>query len=297
MYKIENSTVFTLSAAHEPVLRVPEGTELIFSTLDCFSNQLTNEEQSIDRLDWSRINPATGPVYIEEARPGDILKISILDIKVADVGTMVAIPENGVLGKYVTEGQIKRIPVKDGSARFNETIMLPCTPMIGVIGVAPKGDAVPCGEPGCHGGNMDNSRISVGSTLYLPVFHSGALLSMGDVHACMGDGEIMVSGLEISSDITVRVEIIRGFEISNPMLEDADNCYTIASDEDLETAVETAVYDMAKVLMVKQDLSFNEAGMLLSAAGNLEFCQVVDPKRTVRMAVPKTIITSLFEAK
>lgn len=294
MYRLGDTAVFAMSAENSVVLEVEDKSTVVFETMDCFSNQLTSEEQKIETLDWSCINPATGPVYVRDAQPGDVLKISILDIKVAQYGTMVALPKNGVLGEYVQEGLIKRIEVKNGIAYFSREIQLPCMPMIGVIGVAPESGAIPCGEPGSHGGNMDNSKIAAGSVLYLPVFQPGALLAMGDVHACMGDGEIMVSGLEIPAEITVHIEVIKNVSIKNPMLESSHACYTIASHEDAEQAVKMAALDMANILMMKNQLSFNEAGMLLSAAGNLQFCQMVDPKRTVRMEVPKTILSSLF---
>lgn len=288
--RIEDRVIFAMSAVNEPVMRAASGTTMTFVTRDCFNNQLLGEGAVIDALDWDAINPATGPVYIEGAEPGDILKVTIEEIKVAEYGTMAAIPENGVLGDLVTKSVVKRIAVKDGVAEFSPEIQIPCRPMIGVIGVAPEEGEIPCGEPGSHGGNMDNTRIAAGATLYLPVFHEGALLAMGDVHACMGDGEIMVTGLEIPAEVTVTVEILKHATIENPMLEDEEFYYTIASDEDVEKAVFTAVHAMTEVVMERLGMSLEEAGMLLSAMGNLEFCQVVDPKRTVRMALKKSVL-------
>ena len=289
MTTIKNHAVFKMSAENKPALTITSGTTVVFETMDCFNNQITCEEQEVDSLDWNYINPATGPLFIEGAKAGDTLQIKIEDIEVASVGTMAAIPENGVLGTLFEKGSIKKIKVKNNIAYFNEKIKLTCSPMIGVIGVAPKEGEVPCGEPGSHGGNMDNARIKKGATLYLPVFHEGALLSIGDVHACMGDGEVMVTGLEIPARVTVRVELLKNKPIANPQLEDEDFYYTIASHEDLEQAVYIAVNDMVKVVMEIGNLSFNDAGMLLSAACDLQFCQVVDPKRTVRMALPKKL--------
>ncbi len=198
------------------------------------------------------------------------------------------------MGGQIKKSVLKQIPVKNNTAFFSQNIQIPCRPMIGVIGVAPKEGAVPCGEPGSHGGNMDNTKIAEGAVLYLPVFHEGALLAMGDVHACMGDGEIMVTGLEIPAEIQVKVEVLKGVYIENPMLEDSESCYTIASDQDIEKAVFTAVDAMAWVVEKKLGLSYEEAGILLSAMGNLQFCQVVDPKRTVRMEMKKAVLGSLF---
>jgi amidase len=294
VYKISGEGIFKMSADNPPVLRVPDKSTVVFETLDCFSNQLVEESRGMDTLNWERINPAAGPVYVEGAERGDALKITIQDIEMGAWGTMVALPGNGVLGSVVTESSVKRLPIRDGLVHFSDTLRLPAAPMIGVIGVAPAEGAVFCGEPGTHGGNMDNTRIAPGAVLYLPVFHPGALLAMGDVHALMGDGEIMVSGVEIPAKITVVLELIKQAGIEMPILEDARAWYTIASDADVERAVFEAVHGMAKILMKKLALTLNEAGMLLSAVGNLRFCQMVDPKRTVTMEVSKSILKGVL---
>ena len=290
---IKDQCIFTLGDNKENAVCVKQGEIIEFVTKDCFNNQITSEEYVLDKLDWDHINPATGPVYVEGAQAGDVLKVEILDIEMEEMGTMCALPENGVLGNIVTESTIKKIPVQDGYAIFNE-FKLPLNPMIGVIGVAPKGDAIPCGTPGRHGGNMDNTKIAKGSTLYLPVFHDGAYFGCGDVHACMGDGEIMVSGVEIPAKVSVRLSVIKGVTLDNPRLEDKDYIYTIASGENIEEAIYDATKAMCELLQKYLGYSLNEAGMLMSACGNLEICQVVDPERTVRMAIPKTICDKIL---
>ncbi|MDW7671995.1 MAG: acetamidase/formamidase family protein [Bacillota bacterium] len=285
--------VYAMDAAHPPVLRVPSGSEVIFETCDCFQNQIIRESQSVDNVNWNQINPATGPLYVEDAQPGDVLKVDILDITVASQGVMAAIPGAGLLGDQVTDSQIKVMPIKNGLARFNDTLSLPVTPTIGVIGVAPRTGAVPCGSPGIHGGNMDNKMTKAGSTLYLPVFAEGALLAVGDLHALIGDGEIMVTGLEIAGEVTVRVTVLKDRPQRNPMLENATHLYTVASHKDLMEAVKIATQDMHEWVMNHSGLTFNEAGMLLSAAGNAEICQVVDPLLTVRFGMQKDILKAL----
>ena len=285
---IKDMCMFALGDNKENAVKVQQGEILEFHTRDCFNNQIASEDYVMDVLDWDHINPATGPVYVEGAEKGDVLKVEILDIKLDDVGTMCCLPENGVLGADITENQVKKVPIKDGKAIFNQ-FELPLNPMIGVIGVAPENESVPCGTPGRHGGNMDNTKIAKGATLYLPVFHDGAYFGCGDVHVCMGDGEIMVSGIEIGAVVSVRLTVLKGVSIDNPRLEDAENIYTIASSEDIEKAIYTATKDMCGILQKNLGYTLNEAGMLMSAAGNLQFCQVVDPERTVRMAIPKTI--------
>ena len=245
-------------------------------------------------MNWDRINPATGPVYVQNAMAGDVLKVEILEITLDQQGVMCALPDNGVLGSLVKEESVKRIKVEEGKVHFNDKLVFDVTPMIGVIGVAPENGAINCGTPGCHGGNMDNKRIKEGASLYFPVFHDGALFSLGDVHAAMGDGEVMVSGVEISAEVKVRLSVMKGIRIETPMLENEEICGVIYSHEEIEKAVFHAVRIMNERVQEQLGLSFNEAGMLLSAVGDLRFCQVVDPERTVMMCVPRKMMKGLF---
>lgn len=291
---IENKKIFAFDAKNECVVEVEDGETLIFRTHDCFDDQLSEEGSTIGSLNWECINPATGPVYVKNALPGDVLKVEILEITLGKQGVMCTLPDNGVLGSLVKEESVKRLKVENGKVHFNEKIVFDISPMIGVIGVAPENGSVNCGTPGNHGGNMDNKRITEGATLYFPVFHKGAIFSLGDVHAAMGDGEIMVSGVEIAADVKVKLSVIKGSSIETPMLENEDSCGVIYSHEDIEKAVFHAVRIMNEIMQKKLGLSLNDAGMLISAVGDLKFCQVVDPERTVMMCVPKSILAQLF---
>lgn len=294
MKRIENSRIFTFDSKNKPVETVYDGETVLFRTHDCFDNQLDEEGSGIGCLNWDRINPATGSVYVENAKAGDVLKVDILEITLGKQGVMCAVPDNGVLGNLVKEESVLRMKVENGKVHFNDTVRFDVKPMIGVIGVAPKEGGISCGTPGNHGGNMDNTRITEGASLYLPVFHDGALFALGDVHAAMGDGEVMVSGVEIAADVKVRISVLKGIGIETPMLENRDMCGVIYSHENVEQAVFHAVRIANEIVQKKLGLSFNESGMLLSAVGDLKFCQMVDPERTVMMCVPKTILKSLF---
>ena len=291
---IENKRVFAFDSNNEPVAEVMDGETVIFRTHDCFDNQLSEEGTCIGALNWDLINPATGPVYVQNAMAGDVLKVEILEITLDQQGVMCALPENGVLGSLVKEESVKRIKVEEGKVHFNDKLVFDVAPMIGVIGVAPENGAINCGTPGCHGGNMDNKRIKEGASLYFPVFHDGALFSLGDVHAAMGDGEVMVSGVEISAEVKVRLSVMKGIRIETPMLENEEICGVIYSHEEIEKAIFHAVRIMNERVQEQLGLSFNEAGMLLSAVGDLRFCQVVDPERTVMMCVPRKMMKGLF---
>lgn len=285
-----DNQVFSMDRKHPPCAEAHPGDMVCFVVTDAFGGQVTSPEQTLDRLDWARVNPATGPLFIHGAEPGDTLKVEIIKIDTAEQGVMAAIPGAGLFAEVVTTPEVKIISFRDGKALFSAKIELPLKPMIGVIGVAPRGEGIPCGVPGTHGGNMDNARITAGTTLYLPVFVPGALLAMGDLHAVMGDGEVMVTGVECSGEITVRVVVEKGRTITNPQHEDDTYYYTIASDLDLLAATKQAALDMCHLVMKRRGLSFNEAGMLISAAGHAQICQVVDPKLTARFALPKHLL-------
>lgn len=282
--------VYAMDKDNPPALTVPSGSSLIFETCDCFHGQIQSEAQTIDSLNWDRINPATGPVFIEGAEPGDSLKVTIRKIEFTGNGIMAAIPDVGIFGDEIAQSGIKILRVQEHGIDFANDVILPVRPMIGVIGTAPATDAIPCGTPGSHGGNMDCTKIAPGSTLYLPVFHTGGLLSMGDAHACMGDGEIMGTGVEIPARIYVDVKVEKQLSISDPLLETDAMVYSIASCDTLEAASKKAAENIRNMVIQKLDMDKNTVGMLLSAIGNVEVCQIVDPKVTVRYGVPKTFV-------
>ncbi len=162
-------SVYSFSKDHPPVMTVASPSRITIETYDCFTNQL-NSVESFSTIDWEKINPATGPIYIENAEPGDILKVVIEEIEVDRQGILATGPQIGVLGHRLEKLTAKAVPIEEGKAIFNEQIRFPLQPMIGVIGVAPAGEPVPCGTPGPHGGNLDSKLIREGATLLLPRF-------------------------------------------------------------------------------------------------------------------------------
>lgn len=286
----QDQRIFSMDKMNAPCETANSGDTVVFAMTDAFGGQVTRPDQTLDSLDWERVNPATGPLFVADASPGDTLRVDILDIKTADVGVMAVIPGAGLFADVVTVPEVKIVPLVNGKALFAEGIELDLKPMVGVIGVAPAGEGIPCGIPGCHGGNMDNARIVAGTTLYLPVFVPGAMLAMGDLHAVMGDGEVMVTGVECAGEVTVKLEVLKGHTITNPQHEDVEYYYTIASHDDLLEATRQAAGDMRDLVSQQLGLSMNEAGMLISAAGHAQICQVVDPKLTARFAFPKNLL-------
>ncbi|GIN39989.1 acetamidase/formamidase family protein [Heyndrickxia oleronia] len=289
----KKSYIYEMSAKHEPVLKVQSGETVEIETYDCFLNQIQSEDTPYNSIDWSQINPATGPIYIDNAEPGDILKVSIDRIQLDEKGVMATGPDLGVMGHRINDFTIKIVPIENNEAVFNEQIALPLNPMIGVIGVAPNEGEISCGTPGDHGGNMDTTLIAEGATLYFPVFHKGALFSLGDVHAAMGDGEVCVSGIEIPAKVTVTLEVIKGQSLSVPVVETSDSFAFLVSKESLDEAADIAVEKMVDYLLERTDYSVEELTMLLSAAGHVQVSQIVDPLKTARCLLSKSVLQKL----
>lgn len=276
-YIKKEQSSFDFSKDNSPVLKITSGEQVTFQTYDCFSNQIQSESDLVTSVDFSKVNPATGPVYVEGALPGDVLKIEIGQITVREWGVISTLPEMGVLW-HRAETKTKIVPVENSSiAHFNERIHFPVNPMIGVIGVAPAGEAVPCGLPGDHGGNIDNHVITNGSVVYLPVYVEGALFALGDVHASMGDGEIGGTGIEIAGEVQTRISVLKGKTIPRPIVETDDSFYTVASNEDTQRAIQMACEDMQDLLVEKWDLSQTDAYLLMSVAGDVQMCQCCKP--------------------
>ncbi|MFE8696002.1 acetamidase/formamidase family protein [Cytobacillus sp. FJAT-53684] len=284
--------IYDFNKTHKPVKTVASGTTIEIETYDCFQNQIQSADTVVAEIDWDQINPATGPIFVEGAEPGDVLKVQIEKIAIQDQGVMVVGPNLGVMGHRIEEMEAKIIPIRDGKALFNE-IEIPLNPMIGVIGVAPSAEGVNCGTPGAHGGNMDNKMVTEGATLYFPVFVEGALFGLGDFHAAMGDGEVSVSGIEIPGKATVTLEVLKDVKLNHPMLETDEVVTQIVSAETLDEACKIATEEMIDRIVEKTGRPLSEVTMLMSAAGQVEVCQIVDPLMTARMVVPKWLLKQL----
>jgi len=282
-----DSRFYAFSANIAPALTVHAGEELTIEAQDCFSNQIQSEDQLFGAVDWGRVNPATGPVFVEGAEPGDTLVAHVLEIKPANQGVMVAVPDLGALGHLISEPQTRVVPLREGQALFSERVQIPLDPMVGVIGTAPQDGEILNGAPGPHGGNMDCTLIGEGSRVYLPVEVPGALFGLGDLHAVMGDGEIVVCGIEMAGWVTVQFEVLKGRFLPLPLVENDHLVATIHSHEDLDLAAQGSIEGMARLLTERVGLPLHEAGMLMSALGQLRVCQVVDPLKTCRMEFPK----------
>lgn len=281
---------FAFSPDVASVMRAAQGEEIVIETHDCFSGQLKTSADTLETLDWSITNPATGPVWIEGAMPGDVLRVDLLEVKATGPSVMVTVPGVGGMGEMITEMETTILRHTDDTVVFKELVEVKQKPMLGVIGVAPASGEIPNSTPGGHGGNMDCTLITTGASLYLTVGVEGALFGCGDMHAVMGDGEVVICGAETPGVVRLTAQVVPIPGLPTPFVENEEIVAVIASAETVDEAYKDALARMLGFLSDVAGMPLNDAAMLMSLVGNLKFCQVVDPLMTVRFEFPKSVL-------
>ena len=240
----------------------------------------------------------TGPVYVEGARPGDMLEVRILDVEFrVPYGVNSTGPGSGVLPDLLARPALKtiKLDLKRRVALFSGDVEAPLAPFMGIMAVAPPPALarVSTKPPGAFGGNMDFKHLIAGATLYLPVFNEGALFYTGDGHALQGDGEVDGTAIEIS--LTPKLQFIVhksvGEAMKWPRAEDATHYYAMGMDTDLDQALKNAVQETVDVLRQKVGLSASDAYALASLAVDFRVGEAVNIVKMVYGTIPKKIFT------
>ncbi|KTD00786.1 acetamidase/formamidase family protein [Fluoribacter gormanii] len=265
----------------------------------------------------------TGPVYIEEAEPGDVLEIRVLDIKLNDFGYNFLSPTQGILSEF-TKPRIMyfKYNKEKNSTEFTKGICLRLKPFPGVIAVAPPrdwpdgwpvnlethmGQPVP-GQfnsvpPGPFGGNLDQPSLQAGSILYLPVFQKGALVWTGDSHAMQSNGEIDVTALETSYEgITLQFIVRKDLKAEGvfdktkrngsnlftwPIVENAEEWIIMGLHENLFEAMQLASRNAIDFLVRTQGFTPQESYQFLSMVGDFNIPEAVNVIKNVAVHIPK----------
>ena len=282
-----------MSGDNPPHLRVAPGEAFVVETEDCYSGNLRVPEDRFTKEMWDTVNPATGPVFIENAEPGDVLRIDIEQIEIADHAVMCVEHGSGALGEQIEGIETSILPIRDGKLIVNDALSVPVHPMIGVIGLASTGAPVLTGTPSEHGGNMDCKEIAAGSSVYLPVSVPGALLALGDLHAVMGDGEVCICGAEVPGCVTLEAHPLKDCPLPTPCVETGDHLLLIASAKTLDECERMVLAKAHRLLTDVVGLGANEAARIMSLLGELGICQVVDPLKTMKFLLPKRALATL----
>src|SRR5438477_3378068 len=275
----------------EPVLEVDPGETVTFETNDCFTGQITSEDDLVTGIDFERVNSATGPVAVRGAEPGDSLIAEILDVRPIEVGFACLIPGFGQLIEQVEAPVTRMFRVEDGWIEMNERVRFPAKPMVGVVGVATEGDTLTNGLAGRHGGNLDDHLHGEGARIYFPVRQEGGLFAVGDMHASMGDGEICFTGVEIAGEVDIRFELLKGKQATWPVTELADRWLPHATATEYPEALALVAEEAARLLVDEHGFTREDAFIFLSVAcdaGVAQACKPCEGFGTIaRFSIPK----------
>jgi amidase len=289
------------SAANPPALKIFPGDTVRTRTYDASGRD--NDRRTPGG------NLETGPFYIEGALPGDTLVVKLNRVRVnrdsARQGTRIngrtvtpayvagAVPDTRVDGEWKLDRE-KGIAMLAHPTPLMKNLTVPILPMLGCIATAPQGAQAYRGtDLGLFGGNMDYNYMGEGVTLYLPVFHPGALLTMGDAHAAMGDGEVTGSALETSVDVTFTVDVIPGFASAGPRLENADYVMAMGVAGSVPDSIQVATTQLIEWLKRDYKLNDSEVAVLLGAVLKYDITEMVDPQFNVVAKVPKSALKAL----
>ncbi|MFT8245926.1 acetamidase/formamidase family protein [Roseomonas sp. BN140053] len=292
--------------ANPPALRVAPGESVVFETVDSSGGQLspTSTLDTLRALDFSRVNPVTGPVHVDGAEPGDALAVHIEHFAPSGWGWTANIPGFGLLADQFPDPALHLWQYDAGTlapAAFGRLARVPLKPFAGTIGLAPA-------EPGPHsvvpprrvGGNLDIRDLGAGTTLILPVEVAGALFSVGDTHAAQGDGEVCGTAIESPMTVALRFELLKGaaprfprLELPGPVTRHLDSRgydVTTGIGPDLHGCARDAVSGMIELLVARHGMQPVEAYMLCSVAGDLRVSEIVDvPNMVVSLYLPRVL--------
>jgi len=298
---------------NEPAFKVKPGDTVKTITVDArgfdeHGKPLPEEmKQRSEGVTYHEGNPLTGPFFVEGAEPGDALSIEIERIRINRETAWSGIrPHFGSLTEEVPGRRLLlneplpelRFTWKLDLERNIGVLELPRSkvgrvevqlhPFLGSIGVAPPhGRVEPSLTPGEYGGNMDCVETKEGTTLYLPVFVRGAYLAFGDVHAAQGDGELCGTALEVSAEVTVKIDVVKGWRIGWPRMEDGEHIMVAGSSRPLMEAYKIAHFEMIEWLVSDYGFERWEALQVLTQVGRCRVGNVVDPNYTVVAKFPK----------
>jgi acetamidase/formamidase len=288
-------------------LHVAAGESVEFDVIDASGAQLSMASTAADipRVDFGKVNPVAGPIYIDGAAPGDVLKVTLLSFKPSGWGWTANIPGFGLLAEDFPEAVLhlwKYDAITMAPALFGNWGRVPLKPFTGTIGVAPA-------EPGLHsvvpprrvGGNMDVRDLGTGTSLYLPVEVAGALFSVGDTHAAQGDGEVCGTAIESPMQVALAFDLIKQtpltfprFTTDGPVTRHLDSSgyeVTTGIGPDLMEAARSALKGMIDLLCRRTGMPAVDAYMLCSVCGDLRISEIVDaPNWTVSFYFPLIVL-------
>jgi acetamidase/formamidase len=288
----------------EPALEVESGETVLLHVRDASDEQIDagSDAGDVEKLDFTHVNPVSGPIFVKGAQPGDTLAVELLEFQPQRWGWTAIIPGFGLLQDEYPDPWLRISEVEPDASRvrFSERVTLPFRPFPGTIGVAPaERGAHSIVPPSRWGGNLDTKHLTPGTTLFLPVGVEGALFSLGDTHAAQGDGEVCGTAIETAMDVVLRLTVRNDLRVHAPQLDipagafaQEPTSYHVCTGvaPDLMQATRDAVHATIEWLADTYALDREEGYALTSVACDLRIHEVVDaPNWVVGCFIPESI--------
>ena len=281
--------IYFLDPEGEPAITIDSGEELMVETWDAFEG-LRDPVQ----LDARALKgPATGPIYVNGAEPGDALNVEFLKITPKEGPAHMVMPGRGFLEEEFTEGYPTVMTIEEGQLVLPSGIRLNMMPSMGLVATTPTYVQNTASDSGPYGGDIDMKELVEGSTIFMPVFVDGGLLALGDCHAVVGDGAVAGTGAECSSDTHIRVTIEKGMNIASPRALTPEHFVVLSYGEDLAPAMKQAVRDMVEFLVQEKGLAPYDAYTLCSLAGDVRVSRTFRPISPVKMMLSRQALEQL----
>ena len=270
---------YEYSRFFKPVATVKLGEDILIETEDAFNGNLKTPEDVIKLIDLKALppNPVTGPIYIERSRPGDILVISIDDIKIGNVGgaCFARTDSASAINSWFDSDFTKVFEITNQKIKISEKLELTAKPFIGCISTAPAYSSPSSLKVSQSGGNMDCCLIRSGTKVFLPVNVEGAYFYLGDVHALQADGEFCGTAVEVTSQVRLHFDLITStsnYILNWPRVETPDLLATVVGGFSLDDSFRIAMQEMLAWLEAEYNLSRKEIFLELSQVANLRPC-------------------------
>ena len=281
--------VFVLEPQNAPAIAIDSGEELMVETWDAF----LGERDPVALLANAAKGPATGPIYVNGAEPGDALRVEFINITPKGGAAHMVMPGRGFLEGDFTEAYATLVELEAGHAVLPTGVKIPLKPSMGLVATTPAYSQQTASDSGPYGGDIDLKELVEGSTLYLPVFVPGGMLVMGDCHAVVGDGAVAGTGAECSAESHIRVTVEKGMNLSGPRALTPDYFVVLSHGDELGSAMRQAVRGMVDFLVKDKNIAPYDAYTLLSLAGDVRVSRTFRPISPVKMMLSRSVLEQL----
>jgi amidase len=301
--ELQKTFHYTIGPYSAPAMHIKPGDTVVVETRDAFEGKINSESDKPSQvLKLPFLNPQNGPIIIEGAEKGDVVAVHIEKMSprghdphgiccmIPYFGALTGTTYTAMLNDPLPE-IVRKIKIDEKNVYWSKRNTLQYRPHIGTLSLSPEIDSINSLTPDQHGGNMDMPDMGPGSITYLPVRSPGGRLFIGDAHACQGDGEVCGVAVEYASTTTIRVDLIKNWQIEWPRMENADSIMSIGSARPLEDATRIAYCELVR--WMADDYGFDrwDAYMMLSQCGKVRLGNFVDPKYTVGAMIAKLHLT------